>query len=146
MRTALLVAALLASPASFAAHCTIDLASDDQMKFDQASVTVSSSCPEIEIKLRHTGSLAATVMGHNVVISPSDVWQAAAQDGLKAGAANHYVTPGDSRVIAHTTVIGGGESTSVRFPGNTLTAGTAYTFYCSFPGHWALMKGDLVVE
>lgn len=146
MRSTLLLAALLASPAVFAANCTIDLVSNDQMKFDKTSVTVSATCPEIEIKLHHAGTLAATVMGHNVVISPTDVWQAAAQDGLKAGAANHYVTPDDSRVIAHTTVIGGGESTSVRFPGDTLTAGTAYTFYCSFPGHWALMKGDLIVE
>lgn len=146
MRSILLLAALFASPAVFAANCTIELDSNDQMKFDKSSVTVSSSCSEIEIKLTHSGALAATVMGHNVVISPTDVWQAAAQDGLKAGAANHYVTPDDARVIAHTDVIGGGESTSIKFPGSALTAGTAYTFYCSFPGHWALMKGDLVVE
>lgn len=146
MRSFVLFGALLASPAVFAANCTIELDSNDQMKFDKSSVTVSAGCPEIEIKLTHSGSLAANVMGHNVVISPTDVWQAAAQDGLKAGPANQYVTPGDARVIAHTPVIGGGDSTSVKFPGSALTAGTAYTFYCSFPGHWAMMKGDLIVE
>ncbi len=146
MRSVLMLAALLASPVALAANCTIELAGNDQMKFDKTSVTVSASCPEIEIRLTHTGSLAKNVMGHNVVISPTDVWEAAAQEGLKAGLDNDYVTPGDERVIAHTAVIGGGETTSVKFPGNRLTAGTAYTFYCSFPGHWSLMKGDLVVE
>ncbi len=146
MRSILMLAGLLASPVTFAANCTIDLVGNDQMKFDKTSVTVSSNCAEIEIKLAHSGTLAANVMGHNVVVSPTDVWQAAAQDGLKAGAANHYVTPGDARVIAYTEMIGGGQTTSVKFPGSALTAGTPYTFYCSFPGHWSLMKGDIVVE
>jgi azurin len=137
---------LLFAGSALAANCSIDLDSNDAMKFDKASVTVSADCPEITIKLTHSGQLPKTAMGHNVVISPSDVWQAAAQDGMKAGVEADYVTAGDARVIAHTTVIGGGEATSVTCPGSALTAGTAYTFYCSFPGHWALMKGELIVD
>ena len=138
--------ALLFAGSAVAANCSIDLDSNDAMKFDKATVTVSADCPEITINLTHSGKLPKTAMGHNVVVSPSDVWQAAAQDGMKAGPDAAYVTPGDARVIAHTQLVGGGESTSTTFPGSALTAGTAYTFYCSFPGHWALMKGELIVE
>ncbi|MNR67194.1 Azurin [compost metagenome] len=49
----------------------------------------------------------------------------------------------DARVIAHTKVIGGGQSDSVTFDVSKLAAGTDYTYFCSFPGHFALMKGTL---
>ena len=138
---------LLFAPAfASAQNCTIELNADDAMKFDKTSVTVSSKCPSIDIKLVHTGKLPVTAMGHNVVISPTDVYQAVAQEGMKAGPAGNYVPANDARVIAATKLIGGGESTSASFKGSALTPGGNYTFYCSFPGHWAVMKGTLVVE
>lgn len=146
MRTLLSLALLLAAPLATAQNCTIDLKADDAMKFDKSEVTVSASCPEITINLEHVGKLPVGAMGHNVVVSPSESWQAAAQDGMKAGAAQGYVTPGDARILVATKMVGGGEKTSTTFPGSKLSAGGAYTFYCSFPGHWALMKGTLVVE
>ena len=39
---------------------------------------------------------------------------------------------------------GGGQSTEVMFPTSRLRRGGAYTFFCSFPGHWNMMKGTLV--
>lgn len=146
MRLALSILALLAAGSVQAANCTIDLKGDDMMKFDQKSVTVSSTCETITINLQHVGKLPAQTMGHNVVISPTASYQAAAQDGMKAGLDNNYVPPNDDRVIANTKVIGGGETTSVSFPGSKLKAGGDYTFYCSFPGHWAIMNGKVVVE
>ena len=116
------------------------------MKFDKAEVTVSAACPGITINLVHAGKLPVASMGHNVVIAASDTWQALAQDALKAGAAANYVPAGDARVIAATKLVGGGEKTSATIPAGKLAAGGAYTFFCSFPGHWALMKGTLKVE
>ncbi len=139
-------ALLLFSSLSHAGNCVIDLKADDQMKFDQANVTVSASCPSIEIRLTHTGKLPVASMGHNVAISPTDVYLAVAQEGMKAGAASDYLPLGDKRVIAHTGLIGGGASITASFAGSALTPGGDYTFYCSFPGHWAIMKGKLVVE
>ncbi|MOA50824.1 Azurin precursor [compost metagenome] len=46
-------------------------------------------------------------------------------------------------MIAHTKVVGGGESDSVTFEVAKLKAGEQYMFFCSFPGHAALMKGTL---
>ena len=146
MRLALSIMALLVAGSAQAANCTIDLKGDDMMKFDQNSVTVSSACETVTINLQHVGKLPAQTMGHNVVVSPTAFFQATAQDGMKAGLENNYVPPNDDRVIANTKVIGGGETSTVTFPGNKLKAGEDYTFYCSFPGHWAIMKGTLVVE
>ena len=146
MRTLLAVALLLSAGLVRAENCIIDLKADDAMKFDKTSVTVSSSCKTIEIRLAHVGQLPVTTMGHNVVISPTESFQAAAQDGMKAGLAGNYVTAGDVRVIAHTKVVAGGESTTATFAGSALKAGGNDTFYCSFPGHWAIMKGSVVVE
>ena len=42
-----------------------------------------------------------------------------------------------------TKVIGGGESDSVTFDVSKLAAGQDYTYFCSFPGHFAMMKGTL---
>src|SRR5688500_17867779 len=109
MRTLILFAALgLAGTANAADNCTIDLVGDDMMKFDKASVTVSAACPTITVNLTHAGKLPAAAMGHNVVISATDVYPAVAQEGMAAGLPANYVKPGDVRVVANTKVIGGG--------------------------------------
>lgn len=142
----LLMAGLLFAGAAHAEHCVIDLKGDDAMKFDKAEVTVSAACKEITINLAHVGKLPVTAMGHNVVIAATADVQAVGTAGMTAGAAANYVPAGDAKVLAHTSIVGGGASTSATFPGSALKAGGDYTFFCSFPGHWAIMKGKLVVE
>jgi azurin len=53
------------------------------------------------------------------------------------------VKAGDARVIAHTTIIGSGETASVTFAPSQLAAGGDYGFFCSLPGHAAIMKGTV---
>ena len=67
-------------------------------------------------------------------------------DAIAAGLDNHYIKPEDERVIAFTNIIGGGEKTSVTFSVDKLKAGEDYTFFCSFPGHIALMKGTVSLK
>ncbi|MGP1667228.1 MAG: plastocyanin/azurin family copper-binding protein, partial [Rhodanobacter sp.] len=57
-----------------------------------------------------------------------------------------YVKPDDARVIAHTSLIGGGESTSMSFAVSKIQGDGPYEFFCSFPGHSALMKGSISVK
>lgn len=66
-------------------------------------------------------------------------------DGAKAGLASNYIKPGDTRVLARTKVIGGGETTSVTFKSVRLKIGTDYVFFCSFPGHSAAMHGTVIL-
>lgn len=146
MRAILLLVGFAAAGVTHAENCSIDLKGDDAMKFDKTEVTVSASCKTITIKLEHAGKLPVASMGHNVVIAAGGDVQAVATAGMGAGAAANYVPAGDKRVIAHTSLVGGGASTSATFPGSALKAGGDYAFFCSFPGHFALMKGKLVVQ
>ena len=56
-----------------------------------------------------------------------------------------WTEDGDARVLATTKLIGGGESSSVTFKTDGL-AGKDLTFFCSFPGHFAMMKGSFKVN
>jgi len=136
---------VLAAPGAFAADkvCKLEIASTDQMSYDKKELVVAADCTSVELTLHHTGKLAVAQMGHNWVLTKTADAQPVANDGLSAGVANDHVKKGDTRVIAHTKLIGGGQSTSVTFPTSALTKGGAYTFFCSFPGHIALMKGTL---
>lgn len=137
---------LLGATPLFAAECAVEIHGNDAMQFDKASIEVPSSCKEFTVMLKHTGAMAKTVMGHNWVLTKAADMQAVATDGMSAGIEAAYVKADDARVIAHTSVVGGGESTSVTFAVAKLTAGEAYEFFCSFPGHWAMMKGTLAVK
>ncbi len=143
IRTIACLSLVLAAPGVFAADklCKVDIASTDQMTFDKKEIAVAADCTEVEVTLHHTGKMPAAAMGHNWVLAKTADAQPAANDGLSAGVANDYIKKGDTRVIAHTKIIGGGQTTSVKFPTSALTKGGAYTFFCSFPGHIALMKG-----
>ncbi|CAB3839043.1 MULTISPECIES: azurin [Achromobacter] len=133
----------LASAPVLAAECSIDIAGNDQMQFDKKEITVSKSCKQFTVNLKHPGTLAKNVMGHNWVLTKQADMQGAVNDGMAAGLDNNYVKKDDARVIAHTKVIGGGETDSVTFDVSKLAAGQDYAYFCSFPGHFALMKGVL---
>ena len=125
--------------------CELTINSTDQMRFDQTELTVPASCSEVKLTLNHTGQLAKNIMGHNWVLSQTADYQSVAQAGMNAGIENQYVPTGDDRVLAHTEVIGGGESTSITFSTAGLSQDGDYTFFCSFPGHWGIMKGSFKI-
>ena len=133
---------MVATPA-LAADCKATVESTDAMQFTTRSLSVPASCKQFTVTLKHTGKLPRNVMGHNLVLGKTGDLSAINADGMKAGLASQYVKPGDARVIAASKVIGGGESTTVNIPVGKLKAGESYTYFCSFPGHSALMKGTL---
>ncbi len=139
------VFAALSAPV-MAADCSVTVDANDAMKFDKSEIVVDKSCKEFTINLTHSGKLARNVMGHNVVITKTDDSAAVARDGVAAGLDNQYVKPNDERVVVFTDIIGGGEKTSKTFSVEKLVAGQSYTFFCSFPGHVALMKGTVSVK
>ena len=126
--------------------CELTITGNDQMKYNKSELSVGSDCDEVEITLEHVGQMSVDQMGHNVVVTETSDYKAVAQAGMKAGAEQEYVPADDDRVIAHTSMIGGGETTSVTFDTSKLESGGDYTFFCSFPGHYGVMNGKLVVE
>lgn len=121
--------------------CALEISSSDGMRYDKTELKVDASCTEVRLTLIHAGKLAASIMGHNWVLAKTADVAAVASDGIKAGAAGEYIAAADKRTIAHTRLIGGGQTTSVTFSTKGLTKGGDYSFFCSFPGHSSLMKG-----
>ncbi len=118
------------------------ISADDFMKFDKTEIRVQAG-KKVRLTLRHIGKMDVKIMGHNVVILKEgvDVITFAA----KAATANdnQYIPEGTQDVIAHTDMIGGGQTTTIEF--DAPAAGT-YDFICSFPAHYAMMKGKFIVE
>ncbi len=125
--------------------CSFDMEVGDSLDFSMEVMSVSASCNEITVNLRHTGNMPASAMGHNWVLSTNADSAKVASDGADAGLDNDYVKPGDKRVIAYTALIGGGESTSITFSSDKLDSDSEYIFFCSFPGHSYVMKGVLKI-
>ena len=136
--------ALAACATVQAKTCALTISSNDQMQFDQPELKVAADCTSVELTLKHSGTLPAAAMGHNWVLTETSAMRSVALAGMNAGTASGYVKPGDDRVIAATPVIGGGGSTRISFSTAGLTKGGDYSFFCSFPGHWSVMKGKLV--
>jgi azurin len=57
-------------------------------------------------------------------------------------AARHYI-PETSDIIAHSDVVSPGEKFTIYFKAPSKGR---YPFVCTFPGHWMVMNGVLVVD
>lgn len=129
---------IVAEPASNDLH----IESNDQMQYTTNELKAPAGT--IKLTLHHVGKMEKTVMGHNLVIlkqgtDPADFAQKAAD----AKDTDYIPASEKANVIAHTKIIGGGESDTIEF---TIEEKGTYDFICSFPGHVAIMKGKLIVE
>lgn len=144
-------ALFLVAATAMAADCSYNLVSTDQMTYTDTAgkavpqITIPGSCKDFTINLSHSGKLPKTAMGHNVVIAKTADIAGIVKDGVRAGVKKDYLKPGDTRVLAHSKLIGPNEKTSVTVPVAKVKAG-GYDFFCSFPGHEKKMHGKLVVK
>jgi azurin len=145
LRSLALCALLAAAGNAFGADkvCKLEITGTDAMQFDKKELAVAGDCTQVELTLKHSGKLPAQAMGHNWVLTKTADVAGVASDGIGAGFAKDHIKAGDARVIAHTKIIGGGQTTSITFPTAALKKGESYTYFCSFPGHSAIMKGVL---
>lgn len=142
--------ALAASLLSFSAcskggggSSEITISGNDQMQFDKKQIKVKAG-QKVKLTLKHIGTMKKETMGHNFVLLKKGTDAAAFSAKAATAQATNYI-PADMKdaVIVSTKVIGGGESTSVEF---TAPAAGTYKYLCSFPGHFAMMQGDFIVE
>lgn len=116
---------------------------DDNMRYNKKKIVVKGG-EKVKLTLKHTGKMGKDVMGHNIVILKKGT--KLSEFGTKANAAKdtEYI-PADMKdaIIAHSKMIGGGEEITIEF--DAPEAGE-YDFLCSFPGHFALMKGKFIVK
>ena len=128
-------------------HATqkVTITGNDTMQFDKREFTVKSG-EKVEIEFKNIGKLPKIAMGHNLVILKKGI--SSLKFGQKAMAMGANATnplPEGSMgdVIAATKLLGPGETETITFtapdPGD-------YQFVCSFPGHFAAMRGIMVVK
>ena len=99
---------------------------------------------KIRLTFKHTGNLPKAAMGHNIIILKAGVELSGfANEAQGAGPTKDYFADGqDDKVIARSKLIGGGETDVIEF---TAPEPGEYDYFCSYPGHWSIMKGKMVV-
>ncbi len=120
----------------------ITIIGDDQMKFNLSEIKVKAG-QTVRLTLEHSGKMDKNVMGHNWVLLSSGADIAEFGALASSAKATDYIPADSDQVLAHTKILGGGESDTIEF---VAPAAGTYDFICSFPGHYALMKGKFIVE
>lgn len=120
----------------------LEIEGGDDMKFNKSEFRVKAG-QEVTLTLKHVGKMEVAIMGHNWVLLKPGTEIAAFGEQAMGAKDNGYIPADTDVVIAHTDMIGGGETTSVTF--TAPEAGT-YDFICSFPGHYGMMQGKFIVE
>lgn len=123
----------------------VELTANDQMKFNLEFFDVEAG-QVVRVTLKNIGSMPKMSMGHNLVILEQNTDEKAFVEAAMNAPVTEYV-PVDlsDAIIAHTKLLGPGESDSFTFKAPTKKG--RYTFICSFPGHYQVgMKGFMVVR
>jgi len=122
---------------------TIELQANENMRFDKEMFKIKTG-KKIRLIFKNTGARSNTAMAHNVVILKNGTDIADFADAVHNAKDEQY-TPSsvESLMIAHTKLVGGGESDEVDF---TISQPGVYDYICSFPGHWGTMQGKIVAE
>ena len=125
---------------------TVTITGNDTMQFDVKTFEVKAGS-KVKIVLKNIGMVPKIAMGHNIVILKKGITAIAfGQKALGAGANATNALPDSLKgdVIASTKLLGPGETDSVVMTAPS-EAGT-YEYVCTFPGHFALMRGVMIVK
>jgi azurin len=120
----------------------ITLNSNDKMQYDLSEIDVYEG-QTVVLTLNHTGTMPIASMGHNFVLLKQGTDLVKFEEEAAKAQKDGYIPTDAGDIIAHTKLIGGGESDTVTF---TAPAIGTYDYMCSFPGHYSVMKGKFNVK
>ncbi|MBT7650917.1 MAG: Azurin [Opitutae bacterium] len=124
----------------------VSISGNDLMQFSLKEFEVKAG-EEVELEFKNAGSLPKIAMGHNLVILKEGV-SAIAFGGkaMQAGANATNALPDSVKgdVLAFTKLLGPGETEVVKFTAPKKPG--IHQFVCTFPGHYAMMRGVMVVK
>lgn len=114
----------------------------ERMLYDTAFFTVSPGQP-VKLTLSNPD-----VTQHNLVIGKPGTLEELGMAGNEmakdpGGLARGFI-PDSTKILHHTKLLDQGRSETLRFEAPE-TPGT-YPYLCTFPGHWILMKGEMIVK
>ncbi len=123
----------------------VTITGNDQMKFDVMAIEAKPG-QKVTVTLKNAGTMPKMSMGHNFVLLAQDQDPAKFVEASQTSMGTEFIGPDvKGKVIAHTKLLGPGESDTISFAAPRKAG--AYTYICSFPGHFAIgMKGVLTVQ
>ena len=124
----------------------VTITGNDTMQFDIKNFDVKAGS-KVKITLKNIGQVPKIAMGHNLVVLKKGITAIAfGQKALGAGANATNALPASlmGDVIAATKLLGPAESDTVEFTAPKETG--SYEYVCTFPGHFALMRGTMTVK
>ena len=125
---------------------TVTISGNDMMKFDKTGFDVKAGT-KVKLVFKNVGKIPKIAMGHNVVILKKGITAIAFGQKALAGGANAVNALPDSvkgDVLAHTKLLGPDETDTIIFDAPKETGD--YEYVCTFPGHFALMRGKMSVK
>lgn len=122
---------------------TISITGNDQMQFNIREIKAKPG-EKVRIKMSNIGSMPAQTMSHNWVLLK--LLDAAGVNAFAMAAASkpNHLPDDQSAIIAHTKMLGPGESDTIEVTAPSEPG--SYPYLCTFPGHAALMNGKFIVE
>lgn len=126
----------------------VTVQADDKMRYDFTAFDVSPG-QKVAVTFRNIGKTPKYSMGHNFVLLDRTITTANVQsaflDKASMEASHDYVPPGAKEVLAHSKLLGPGETEVVTF--NAPYIPGEYLYLCSFPGHYSQgTKGIMTVK
>ena len=123
----------------------VHLTGNDTMKFNLTTIEAAPG-ESMRVELKNIGKMPKQAMAHNfILLQPMPDTELNAIGITASMAAPKYLPKDMSKVIAHSTrMLGPGESEPIEF--NAPTEPGEYPYICTFPGHFATMRGKLIVK
>ncbi len=121
----------------------LTLNANDQMQYDKKEFKVKAG-QKVKLTLNHTGKMDKKAMGHNFVLLQAGIDPAFFAQAAAKATDNDFIPKSEEKnIVAHTKMLGGGESDTIEFEA---PESGVYSFMCTFPGHWGVMQGKFIVE
>jgi azurin len=122
----------------------VGIIGNDQMKYDVTTIEAKPG-QKVTVTLKNGGTMPKVSMGHNfVLLAPGMDPMQFVEAGTPYMGKDCIAPELANKVLAHTKLLGPGESDTISFAAPRKPA--TYTYICSFPGHCAIgMKGTLTV-
>ena len=124
----------------------ITISGNDLMQFDIKEFSVSAG-EKVVLEFKNTGNLPKIAMGHNLVILKagiSGIQFGQKVMGMGASATNPLPEASKEDVLAATKLLGPGESDTITFTAPSEPG--VHQYVCTFPGHFAMMRGNMTVK
>jgi azurin len=126
----------------------VTIQADDKMRYDLTAFDAKPG-QKVSVTIKNIGITPKFSMGHNFVLLDRTIntgnVQASFLDKASMEASHDYVPPGAKEVLAHSKLLGPGESEVVTF--NAPYIPGDYLYLCSFPGHYSQgTKGFMTVK